>query len=249
MSRYDSALTTFSPDGNLYQVKYAFEAVQKGKAVVAVRGSDTVVLGVERPVSAKLQNSEMEKKIAQLDRHLIVGYSGLNADARVLVDRTRVECQSYRLTVEDKPSIEYVSRWIAGLQQKYTQRGGVRPFGVSMIVAGFDPEGNPALYKTEPTGNYMAWRACATGHKWEDTSEYLTKHYEPNLDRTAATKLCVESLMEVVEVGRPMEIWVLTKDNPEKPEVLSQDDIDKLRQEVMDQREQERLAREAAAKE
>lgn len=251
MPQYDTALTTFSPDGNLYQVKYAFEAVRKGKSVVGVRGRNCVVIGVEKPVSAKLQNSYLEKKISLIDKHLISAHAGLSADARVLLDRAKVECQSYKLTVEDKPSVEYVAKWIAQLQQKYTQTGGVRPFGVSVLVAGIDHKNEPILFKTEPTGNYMEWKAAATGQKIEDTQKYLTLNYKEDMDDDESIKLCVETLMEVVESGLSsglMEIWVLSSKEPENPRVLDDDTINEIRQQVLKQREDERKAREEAAR-
>mmetsp|Transcript_1225 Transcript_1225/g.1567 ORF Transcript_1225/g.1567 Transcript_1225/m.1567 type:complete len:252 (+) Transcript_1225:314-1069(+) len=230
MSRYDSALTIFSPDGHLFQVEYAMEAVKRGLAVVGVRGKDSVVLGVEKRAAAKLQDTRTVKKIVQLDSHIMMAYSGLTADARVLVNRARVECQSHRLTVEDKPSVEYISRWIAAMQQRYTQRGGVRPFGVSALIAGFDIDGKPALYKTEPSGTYSAWKACTTGKSSDKgVKEYLEKNFKEDLDKTEAKKLCLRSLLQVVESGsKNIEIWVLEAEEPENPQVLPSAELEDL---------------------
>ena len=89
---------------------------------------------------------------------LALAFAGLNADARILVDKARLEAQSHRLTVEDPVSIEYITKYVAGVQQRYTQSGGVRPFGISTLIVGFDPnDKTPRLYQTEPSGIYSAW--------------------------------------------------------------------------------------------
>jgi 20S proteasome subunit alpha 4 len=107
----------------------------------------------------KLQDTRITpSKIQLLDTHVCLAFAGLNADARILVDKARLEAQSHKLTVEDPASIEYMTKYVAGVQQRYTQSGGVRPFGISTMIVGFDKGSKvPRLYQTEPSGIYSAW--------------------------------------------------------------------------------------------
>ena len=203
------------------------EAVRKALSVVGIRGKECVVLGVEKYAAAKLQDTRTVRKIAKLDDHIMLAFAGLNADARVLVNRARVECQSHRLTVEDAPTVEYISRWIAGTQQRYTQRGGVRPFGVTMLIGGFDPDGKPQLFKTEPSGAYSSWRAATTGKGDKTIREYLESAYEPNMDNAAAVKMAVRALLDVADGGaKNIEVVVLTPNAP--AETLSEAKLEEL---------------------
>ena len=107
----------------------------------------------------KLQDTRITpSKIGLVDTHVCLAFAGLNADARILVDKARLEAQSHRLTVEDPVTIEYITKYVAGVQQRYTQSGGVWPFGISTLIVGFDKgDKTPKLYQTEPSGIYSAW--------------------------------------------------------------------------------------------
>ena len=165
-----------------------------------------MALAIEKKTAQKLQDERTLQKMVALDAHLGLVFAGLTADARVLIAKAMLEAQSYRLSVEDAPSVEYMARFIAGIQQRYTQKGGARPFGIAILLAGFDTDGQCSLWLSDPSGTYSSWQAYATGRNAKTVNEYLEKHYGPSEaasldDDEACLKLAVRALQEVVETG------------------------------------------------
>eukprot|EP01088_Endostelium_zonatum_P012545 TRINITY_DN26798_c0_g1_i1.p1 TRINITY_DN26798_c0_g1~~TRINITY_DN26798_c0_g1_i1.p1 ORF type:complete len:242 (+),score=75.28 TRINITY_DN26798_c0_g1_i1:99-824(+) len=224
MARYDRAITVFSPDGQLFQVQYALEAVTKGTTAVGVKGTEVLVLGVEKKSTAKLQDPRTIHKIVAIDEHIALAFAGLTADARVLINKARVEAQSYRLTVEDPASTDYIARHIAGIQQKYTQSGGVRPFGISTLIIGWDYN-TPRLFQTDPSGTHSEWKANAIGRNSKAVREYLEKNVKDDFNDRDAIKCTISALLESVE-GSDIEIAILKKDRP--LEFLPESEVDEF---------------------
>jgi len=242
-ARYDRAITVFSPDGHLFQVEYAQEAVKKGSTAVGVRGKDTVVLGVEKKATAKLQDERTVQKICVLDDHVMMAFAGLTADARIIMKKARQECQSYKLTVEDPVSLEYITRHVAGMKQRYTQSSGRRPFGISCLLTGFDDDGTPHLYQTDPAGVYAEWKANAIGRNAKTVREFLEKNWTAEAVETeeGATKLAVKALLEVVQLGgKNLEVAVMRKgDDPKAMHMLPVKTIEKYVAEIEEEKEKE----------
>ena len=235
MSKYDKALTVFAPDGNLFQVQYAFEAVEKGTSTIGVRGKDCVVLGVEKKTEVKLQDPRTVKKILPIDEHISITFAGLQADARILANRARLECQSYRYNMEDVPTVDYIAKYIAKMQQKYTQRNSVRPFGVSVLVIGFDDEEKvPRLLLTEPSGAFSSWKSHAIGRNSKALKKYLENNYEADMEEDKAIRLTIETLLESVESEKHIEIAIMRADH--KTERIESDVIERIVEDIKKER-------------
>jgi len=255
MPSYDRAITIFSPDGHLFQVEYAQEAVEKGATAVAVRGDDVVVLGVEKKATQKLQEDRTVRKICSIDSHVALAFAGLTADARIMIDRARTECQQHRLTVEDAVTVEYITRSLANLKQRYTQSNGRRPFGLSALIVGFDPHTNQArLFTTDPAGTYSEWKANAIGRSSKTVREFLEKNYKPENQNSddACLKLACQALLEVVQSSsKNIELALMRSNAP--LEIVPLERVTKLVEEIeaekaaeAEKKKQQRAASKAA---
>eukprot|EP00756_Hemistasia_phaeocysticola_P029891 Hpha_TRINITY_DN16260_c0_g5::TRINITY_DN16260_c0_g5_i2::g.12946::m.12946/K02731/PSMA7; 20S proteasome subunit alpha 4 len=241
---YDRALTVFSPDGHLFQVEYAMEAVKKGATCIGVRGKESIVLAVERKTATQLQDSRTVKKILQIDDNIFLAFAGLTADARVLANRARLECQSFRLNYEDRVEVDFLTRYIAHTQQRYTQLGGSRPFGVSCIIAGVDEHGKPHLYMTDPSGNYAAWKAVACGNNQKTVREFLEKHCtDEEPDAAGTLRIALRALLEVVDQGAKNIEVVELKHGESR--FLPEEDLTALVKDIEREREEEEKAKKA----
>jgi proteasome alpha subunit len=195
---YDHGITVFSPDGRLFQVEYALETVKRGASVLGIVAVDGVVLaGEERPPST-LHDPSFAWKLFKIDDHLGAAVSGLSPDARVLVDRARVAAQSHHLTYDEPIDVATLARHIGDVYQMNTQRGGVRPFGVSIIFGGVDATGT-RLVQTDPSGTCRGAKATALGVGEAALRERLEAEYAEDLSLDAATRLAIQCLAHTLE--------------------------------------------------
>jgi proteasome alpha subunit len=195
---YDRAITVFSPDGRLFQVEYAREAVKRGTTTVGLKYKDGVVLIIDKRISSRLIEARSIDKIFQIDGHVGCATSGLVADARVLVDRARIEAQIHRITYNEQIPVEVLVKRICDFKQNYTQYGGVRPFGTALLVAGVDQQGTH-LFETDPSGALMAYKAGSIGAGRNTVMSVFEEKYEPNLNLDGAIALGMEALMKASE--------------------------------------------------
>ena len=189
---YDKSMTMFSPDGRLYQVEYAMETVRRGSLALGIKTNQGTILAVDEKIN-KLQTSGLTQKIFQVDNHIGVAAAGYIPDARILVDHARMVSQSNRLVYDQPVDVETLARKIADLLQQFTQFGGVRPFGVSLIFCGVDRTGSH-IWKTDPSGNYVAFNAIAIGSGSEKVIELLEKQYKEDISFDNAVILALESI-------------------------------------------------------
>ncbi len=207
MAGYDRAITIFSPEGKIYQVEYAGEAVKRGWPTVGVKCRSGVVLAAEkRKISALFDPSSLEK-IYLIDEHVAASPSGLLADARILIDYARDVSLSHRFLYDEPIDVEFLTKIICNLKQQYTQFGGARPFGVALLVAGIDRHG-ARLFQTDPSGVYIGYFATAIGAESGTITEYLEKNYKYDLDMGECIELAVKALASAVEITDASNIEV-----------------------------------------
>jgi len=212
---YDRAITVFSPDGKLYQVEYAAENIKKGWTTVAVKIRDAALIAAEKRRIAPLIDMKDIVKIYIIDTHIGSSFAGLAADGRILIDYARKVAMNYRFIYDEPADVEYVVRNVCDIKQIYTQHAGVRPFGVSLVFAGYDRKG-PQLFKTEINGYYFSYKALALGSGDQAATEYLEKHYRDGMDREEAVKLALSALR--ASTGSPLspglvELGIITEDD------------------------------------
>jgi proteasome alpha subunit len=195
---YDSAITVFSPDGRLFQVEYAREAVKRGTTAIGMKTTDGAVLLVDKLVTTKLLETESVEKIFQIDEHIGAATSGLVADARILIDRARVEAQTNRVTYDEPIGLEDISKKICDFKYAYTQSGGVRPFGTSLLIAGVD-DSNARLFETDPSGALLEYKATAIGSGRTEVMEFFEKKYKDDILLKDAIILGLDALLSISE--------------------------------------------------
>ena len=232
---YDRAITVFSPDGRLFQVEYAIETVRRGALAVGVKTKDGVVIAVDEKTK-KLHITHAPQKLFQIDYHVGAAAAGYIPDARVQIDNARFFSQSNKLVYDEPVEIETVAKHLADQCQQYTQYGGARPIGVSLIIGGVDSNGS-TLYLTDPSGAYILYKAVAIGGNSDVAIEFLEKNYNADMSLDDAMLLAVSTIQN---------------SNPDKVDVdhikMSQIKLDTKEFEFIDNKKIKQLGEDAKTK-
>ncbi|XP_062519426.1 proteasome subunit alpha type-2-like [Corticium candelabrum] len=196
--RYSFSLTTFSPTGKLVQIEYALAAVAAGSPSVGIKATNGAVIAAEKKQRSVLYDVDSISKVEKITDHIGAIYSGMGPDYRLLVRQARKIAQQYYLVYQEPiPTSQLVQR-VANVMQEYTQSGGVRPFGVSLLITGWDDD-RPYLFQCDPSGTYFAWKATALGKNHVNGKTFLEKRYNDDLELEDAIHTAILTLKESFE--------------------------------------------------
>jgi len=201
-SEYDRGVNTFSPEGRLFQVEYAIEAIKLGSTAIGIQTAEGVVLAVEKRITSPLMEPSSMEKIMKVDSHLGCATSGLIGDSRTLVEKARVEAQNHWFTYGEKMSVEGVTQAVSNMALEFgdddAEAAMSRPFGVSLLFAGCDVKG-PQLYTMDPSGTYIECQAKAIGSASEGAQQALQEQYTSSSTLKEAKKIALSILKQVME--------------------------------------------------
>jgi len=227
---YDRTATMFSPEGHLLQVEYAEKTVRLGSSSIGMVCNDGVFILADKRNTDKLIVQKSANKIHEVDSHLIVSVAGIVADARVLIERAQVLSQQHRITYDSSIEPELIIKEISNIKQQFTQYGGARPFGVSLMLAGINNK-KPELFTSDITGNYLSYFANAIGENDEKIKEKLREEYKKEMNIKEGVKLALKIFREVQEKKFSIDKFELAfiKNSEEKINFLEGNQIEELK--------------------
>jgi len=197
-SMYDEDSTIFSPDGRLFQVEYARETVKKGDTTIGLKFKNGVVLVAYKSMFSNLIEVDSMEKITKIDDSIGCAFIGLSADARHLIELAQEEAQIHKIWYDEPITVKNLVRNICDYKQLFTTFTGVRPFGVVLFIAGFDPTGIH-LFSTDPSGAYTEYKAICEGKKSDKISTYFDKFYTPEINLDEAIELTINAIQKSID--------------------------------------------------
>ncbi len=231
-SEYDKTIAMFSPDGRIFQVEYSKSAVRRGAPAVGIRTIDGVALfGVKRRYEKLLDEYE---KVLMIDEHIGVVSAGYMSDSRVLTDIARNIAQNYRATYEEGANPSYIAKRLSSIMQQYTQLGGIRPFGCSLIIGGLTSEGEPEIIVLDTSGAAIGYMAVAIGENEHKIMEILGKEYRKDLTITDGIRLVLKALKASMDKLNYEQVEVAVIDKKDRRlRKLTENELKKIWAEVL----------------
>ncbi|KAI7258759.1 Proteasome subunit alpha, partial [Hortaea werneckii] len=219
---YDRGINTFSPEGRLFQVEYSLEAIKLGSTAIGVTTAEGTVLGVEKRITSSLLETSSVEKVVEIDKHIGCAMSGLQADARSMIEHARVTSQSHAFNYAEPIKVESCTQAICDLALRFGESASgeeeesimSRPFGVALLIAGYDEDG-PSLYHAEPSGTFYRYDAKAIGSGSEGAQAELQASYHKSLTLAEAEELVLKTLKQVMEEkldANNVQVASVTKD-------------------------------------
>jgi len=209
---FDRSITIFSPEGRLYQVEYAFKAInQSGLTSIGVRGKDSACVITQRKIPDKLVDEETVSHIYRVTKHSGCVMTGMIADSDMQVSRARYEAADYKYHYGYEMPPDMISKRLADIGQSYTQIAHMRPLGCCLIMIGWDEEKGAQLYRVDPAGFFCGFRACSAGTKQTESNNYLEKKIKKNsmMNETEVIQTAIAALSSVLAVDfKPSEIEI-----------------------------------------
>lgn len=217
-------------------MEYALEAINNAAPTVGLICKEGVILGADKAVVSKLLDpGKSLEKIYTIDRHIIAAVAGLTADANILIAQARIGSQRYQYMYGEEQPIEQLVTYICDRKQSYTQFGGLRPFGVSFLFAGYDKNGGYQLYQSDPSGNFSGWKATAIGQNNQTATSLLKQEWSDNLTLDQGLYLAAKVLTKTMDTTSPtadkFEFSILTyseEKNKCTQKILSEKEIKEL---------------------
>ncbi|KAN0009298.1 hypothetical protein ACTFIV_010574 [Dictyostelium citrinum] len=200
--RYDQRTTIFSPEGRVYQVEYAMTAIRHAGATVGILAKDGIVLAAEKKTTAKLLDSStsISEKMFKIDEHVVCAVAGITSDANILINYARLSSQRFFYQYQEPMPVEQLVSQICDTKQGYTQYGGLRPFGVSFLYAGWDRHYGFQLYQSDPSGNFAGWKATSIGGENSQVAQsVLRSNYKPDISLKEALQLALKVLTKTMD--------------------------------------------------
>jgi len=217
---YDRHITIFSPEGRLYQVEYAFKAVKSvNQTSLGIRGEDSVVIITQKKVPDKLFDPDTITSMFKITDNIGCVVTGLIPDGRSSVQRARYEAADFRHKYGYDMPVSVLAKRMADISQVYTQHAWMRPLGIETILVGMDDELGPQLYKFDPSGSFIGYRACCSGQKDQESINFLEKKFKsnPKLNTEQTIQMAISSLQSILSAdfkSTEVEVGVVSASNP-----------------------------------